>query len=689
MVNGLYIASAAPGAGKSLVVLGIVDALHRHVGRLGVFRPLIDGSENRRDPVLSLLRRRYQLGARQCRGGFPLTAAVTGLVPGDQGELLTAALGIYGRMSRACDAIVVDGSDLRGPDPGREFELNCLLASNLGLPVVAVVGGAGLSPRQTGQAVTAAVRQFGAARCSLLGIVANRVRPEDESQVEAEMGVSAAGVLSYVIPEVPGISTPTVADVASSLHLRSMWGSNEWDRDIRQLRVGGMNADDFLVTLASGDLVVVPGDRTDVILACVASALSPDLPSPAGIILTDGLRPAPNVVKLLERAPFPVFTGKADLYSTAKRVSTVRSEIHTGESRKLAAALGIWSRKVDEAELLEQLALPRPTAVTPLRFFNDLIERARHHKRHVVLAEGEELRIVRAAEILRRRDVCDLTLLGKAATINQLAAVHGVDLGGVHIIDPAAAPDRERFAREYCRLRTHKGMILERAREIMLDPAYFGTMMVHLGMADGMVSGAAHTTANTIRPALEFIKGHDPHDVISSVFFMLFPDRVLVYGDCAVVPDPTAGQLAQIAVASADTAARFGVQPRIAMLSYSTGQSGAGTSVEKVRQATELVKAARPDLPVEGPIQYDAAVDAGVASAKLPSSVVAGKATVLVFPDLNTGNNTYKAVEHSAGAVAVGPILQGLRKPINDLSRGSSVEDIINTVAITAIQAQR
>lgn len=247
---------------------------------------------------------------------------------------------------------------------------------------------------------------------------------------------------------------------------------------------------------------------------------------------------------------------------------------------------------------------------------------------------------------------------------------------------------RLRFAREYCRLRAHKGMILERAREVMLEPSYYATMMVHLGLADGMVSGATHTTANTIRPALEFVKGRNPRDVVSSVFFMLFPDKVLVYGDCAVVPDPTAEQLACIAVASADTAARFGVEPRIAMLSYSTGQSGAGTSVDKVRGATALVKAARPNLPVEGPIQYDAAVDADVASTKLPSSAVAGKATVFIFPDLNTGNSTYKAVEQSAGAVAVGPVLQGLRQPINDLSRGSTVEDIINTVAITAVQAQ-
>ncbi|UXM93525.1 phosphate acetyltransferase [Paenarthrobacter sp. JL.01a] len=688
MVQGLYVASAAPGTGKSLVLLGLVDMLHRHVGHLGVFRPLVNGQSIRKDPVVLLLRQLYQLGAPQCRGGSSLSGAMTGMEWKHADGLVAGALEIYSRMSLACDAIVVDGSDLRGPDPQREFELNAVLASNLGLPVMAVVGGGGQCPSQAGQAVASALRRFGAAHCSVLAVVVNRVEPGTESVVEAAVKMAAPDIPCFIIPEVPGISTPTVADIATSLRLRAITGSKQRDRDVRKVRVAGMNADAFLDVLDSGDLVVVAGDRTEVILACVASALSPDKAAPAGIILTDGLRPVPKVMNLLESAPFPVFSSRRDLSAIAQRALAVRSEIYTGETRKIAAAMGIWSRRVDEAGLLGQLALPRPSAITPLRFFNDLIERARKHQKHIVLAEGEDLRILRATEILRRRDVCRLTLLGNPAAIRALATTHGLDIADVPIVDPVASPDEERFAREYCRLRAHKGMILERAREVMLEPSYYATMMVHLGLADGMVSGATHTTANTIRPALEFVKGRNPRDVVSSVFFMLFPDKVLVYGDCAVVPDPTAEQLACIAVASADTAARFGVEPRIAMLSYSTGQSGAGTSVDKVRGATALVKAARPDLPVEGPIQYDAAVDADVASTKLPSSAVAGKATVFIFPDLNTGNSTYKAVEQSAGAVAVGPVLQGLRKPINDLSRGSTVEDIINTVAITAVQAQ-
>jgi phosphate acetyltransferase len=688
MVQGVYIASAGPGSGKSLAVLGLVDALHRHAGRLGFFRPLIAGSAVKKDPVVLLLRRLYELDAARSKVGTSTTLALAEILSGHQDELATQVLGIYSRLSRICDAVVVDGSDLKGPDPTAEFELNAMLARNLGLPVLAVLGGPGIPPAGIGDSVVSALRQFKAARCPMLAVVVNRVEPGTEGRVEQTLREAAAGVPCYVIPEVAEISTPTIADIAESLKLATGSGSTEWDRDVRRFRVAGMNADDFLLTSEAGDLVMVPGDRTDVILACLASALAPDAPSPAGIILTDGLQPSPGVMRLLNGAPFPVFRERGDLFSVARRAAGVRSEIHTGEKRKLAAALGLWSRCVVEADLLRHLALPRPSTVTPLRFFNDLIERARQRKRHVVLCEGEDLRILRAAEILRRRDVCDLTLLGRPEFVHELAAIHGIDLGELPVIDPAVSPDREGFAREYCKLRAHKGVIIERAREIMLDAAYFGTMMVQLGLADGMVSGAAHTTANTIRPALEFIKGSDPTDVVSSVFFMLFPDRVLVYGDCAVVPDPTSDQLARIAIASAATADRFGVEPRVAMLSYSTGESGTGAAVDKVREATALVRAARPGLPVEGPIQYDAAVDTGIATAKLPSSPVAGTATVFIFPDLNTGNNTYKAVEQSAGAIAVGPVLQGLRKPINDLSRGSTVEDIINTVAITAVQAQ-
>jgi phosphate acetyltransferase len=317
-----------------------------------------------------------------------------------------------------------------------------------------------------------------------------------------------------------------------------------------------------------------------------------------------------------------------------------------------------------------------------------LLERARANRQHIVLPEGDDERILRAASTLLSRQVVDLTLLGVESQVRAQATALGLDIDRADVIDPRTSELVEPFAAEYTRLRAHKGMTLERARDIVRDVSYFGTMMVHTGHADGMVSGAAHSTAHTITPSFQIIKTAPGTESVSSVFFMCLADRVLVYGDCAVIPDPTVEELADIAVSSADTAAQFGIEPRVAMLSYSTGESGTGADVDKVRAATALVKERRPDLSVAGPIQYDAAVDASVGEAKLPGSDVAGRATVFIFPDLNTGNNTYKAVQRSAGAVAVGPVGQGLNKPVNDLSRGATVRDIVNTVAITAIQAQ-
>jgi phosphate acetyltransferase len=328
------------------------------------------------------------------------------------------------------------------------------------------------------------------------------------------------------------------------------------------------------------------------------------------------------------------------------------------------------------------------TVVTPLMFEYGLLDRARQHPQHIVLPEGSDDRILRAASTLLRRGVAKLTILGDEGEVRGRAAELGLDISGANILSTFNEELRERFATEYVKLRAYKGMTMETARDTVTDVSYFGTMMVHLGLADGMVSGAAHTTAHTIRPSFEIIKTKPEVSIVSSVFLMCLEDRVLVYGDCAVNPDPDATQLADIAISSAATAAQFGIDQRIAMLSYSTGSSGSGVDVDKVRAATALVVQRRPDLAVDGPIQYDAAVDVAVGKSKMPDSEVAGRATVFIFPDLNTGNNTYKAVQRSAGAVAIGPVLQGLRKPINDLSRGALVHDIVNTVAITAIQAQ-
>jgi phosphate acetyltransferase len=423
----------------------------------------------------------------------------------------------------------------------------------------------------------------------------------------------------------------------------------------------------------------------------LASRLSAGYPNVSGLVLTGGLQPEPQILRLLDgfgsNLP-PIFSVAADTYTTARKVNGVVPVIRPDSERKIAAALGVFETSVDLAELENRIAVTRSDRVTPLMFEYELIERARADRKRIVLPEGTDERILEAAQLLVRRAAVDVVLLGDGDEVASRAASLGVDLEGVTIVDPAAPDLHEDYAARYHELRSHRGVTEEVARDTMLDVNYFGTMMVHTGEADGMVSGAAHTTASTIRPAFEFIRTKPGVTVVSSVFLMLLADRVLVYGDCAVNPDPDAEQLADIAVSSAETAATFGIPARVAMLSYSTGESGSGAAVDKVRRACELARERRPDLVIDGPLQYDAAVDASVAQAKRPDSDVAGQATVFIFPDLNTGNNTYKAVQRSAGAVAIGPVLQGLNKPVNDLSRGCQVSDVVNTVAITAVQAQ-
>jgi len=394
------------------------------------------------------------------------------------------------------------------------------------------------------------------------------------------------------------------------------------------------------------------------------------------------------LIRGLRNTQLPVLLVETGTYQTAINVSNVASAITPRSFRKIETARILFEEHIDANVIRSGISAPRTERMTPQLFLHSLIEKARSERRRIVLPEGTEDRILRAVDSLSRRNVVDLTLLGDEDEIRDRADKLKIQLDGVEVINPATSDRLDGYAACYQELRRHKGVTLEAAREMMQDATYFGTMMVHRGDAHGMVSGSINTTAHTVRPAFEFIKTRDGFSLVSSVFFMCLPDRVLVYGDCAVNPNPTAEQLAEIAIASADTAAAFGIEPRVAMLSYATGQSGTGADVDKVRTATELARQRRPDLAIDGPLQYDAAVDAGVARTKLPDSSVAGRATVFIFPDLNTGNNTYKAVQRSAGAIAVGPVLQGLRKPVNDLSRGCTVPDIVNTVAITAIQAQ-
>jgi phosphate acetyltransferase len=693
VARSVYLTGLSAGGGKSTVALGVAELFSRRVRRLGAFRPL---TRDATDPIVELLRARYGLPAAGAGVGPSYRDAARLAGDGRTDELVGTVVERYRAVERECDAVVVIGTDF-GRDTGDphgepglpdELALNLRIAGELGAAVLPVVDGHGRSAAEIAAAARSAYHSVADQRGTVVAVLANRVPPAERDA--ALSAASGLGVPVYAVPDVPAVSAPTVAEVATALDATPLLGASPaaLGRDVLDIVVGGATVPTFLDYLSDGCLVITPGDRADLIVAAVAAHTSGQA-AIAGLVLTLGVPPDPRVVALVRRfeAELPVISVRLDSYDTVAALAGLEGRLTADHPRKVDAALGAFESSVDVAELSARLDVARSSRVTPMMFEYELIERARANRRHVVLPEGGEERILRAAEILLRRGVCALTLLGDPQEVSRRARELGLDLADAEVVDPAASQWREEFAAQYAKLRAHKGVTLDAAYDLVGDVNYFGTMMVHTGRADAMVSGCVHPTADTIRPAFEIIKTSAGVSIASSVFFMCLADRVLVYGDCAINPDPDPQQLADIAISSADTAARFGVQPRVAMLSYSTGGSGHGAEVDKVAGATALVRSRRPDLPVEGPIQYDAAVDPTVAATKLPGSAVAGHATVFVFPDLNTGNNTYKAVQRSAGAVAVGPVMQGLRRPVNDLSRGATVADIVSTVAITAIQA--
>jgi phosphate acetyltransferase len=676
-----------PQSGKSIVALGVGELLSGRVERLGFFRPIV-ASPDEPDPQIELMRSRYRLSASPAEM-YGLTEAVASAT-GDYEVLRARVVEAYKALERTCDFVVCEGTDFTGAAPALDFGLNADLANELGAPVLVVVK-AGSTPAATDAAVRVARESLAHKGCTIFGVVVNRVNPDDMDEVAAllEKGAADGAEPVFMIPEDPALACPTVAEVAQALGATRLSGRPEaLQREVQDVRVGAMSVEHFIDVLIENALVIVPGDRPDILVATIASTVSPEIPSVAGVVLTGGYPLGDSVRRLLERAPFAVLESPQLTHEVAAAVETVRPLIRSGDERKIARALGLFEASVDSTELGRRIAVERPRRMTPIMFEYELIERARASVKHIVLPESDDDRVLSAADILLRRGVVRLTILGDPDRVRARAAELGADLEDVEILNPLDSPLREEYAAAFFELRKHRGVTEEAALDALADPSYFGTMMVQSGAVDGMVSGAAHTTAETIRPAFQIIGARDGVSVVSSVFLMCLSDRVLVYGDCAVNPKPDPDQLADIAISSAETAGEFGIDPSIAMLSYSTGESGKGEDVDAVRRATDVVRERRPDLKVEGPIQYDAAVDATVAKLKLPESEVAGHATVFVFPDLETGNVAYKAVQRSANAVAIGPVLQGLRRPVNDLSRGCTVTDIVNTVAITAIQAQ-
>lgn len=695
MAKNLYIATTSPKSGKSVVVLGMMEMLLRNIEKVGFFRPIInyDHKPESVDRDINLVTEHFQPGIEYTDAyAYTIDEANSLISAGKHEELLEGILEKYKAIEQRFEFVLIEGTDFEGVTSAFEFDINADIATNLDAPVMLVQNGRAEDIDHIISATRIALESFEDKGLFIVGTIINRVEPAQIDGLINGLKKEFKGhsSLFYAMPENETLGNPSLQDIVKELNAEVLFGEQHLHWHAHHYVVAAMQLRHFIPYLKDGSLVITPGDRADIILGSLISAKSIDHPKIAGIVLTGGQLPEESITGLITGLTdtVPILSVQEDTFKVTQRLTSIQASIRPGDERMIATALGTFNNHVDPLELAEKVKLARSAKVTPKMFEYRIIEAARAAGKHIVLPEGTEDRILRAAEILTRREVVKITLLGNPKEIRKrINLLHLNKLDEVSIIDPVESEHFEDYVQTYFEARQHKGITLENARDTMSDASYYATMMVHKGHADGMVSGSVNTTQHTIRPAFEFVRTKPGFSIVSSIFFMCLPDKVLVYGDCAVNPNPNAEQLAEIAIASADTAAGFNIEPRVAMLSYSTGASGKGAEVEKVREATAIARERAPHLKIEGPIQYDAAIEPSVASTKMPDSEVAGKATVLIFPDLNTGNNTYKAVQRSANAVAIGPVLQGLNKPVNDLSRGCTVPDIVNTIAITAIQA--
>ncbi len=693
MTKALYIATLASHSGKSLVVLGLMRLLLGKMARVGYFRPVIDdikseGLDNHIHTVIS----HFNLNLKP-EDVYAMTQSqvVELFNDGKPGDILDIIIDKYKRLEEAFDFVLVEGSDFASEGSILEFDLNIDIAKNLGIPAILVDNAKGKTLEEFCGNLESAVNSYEQKGIDVLGVVANKVRPENLQLVKNRLLEELEGkTIPFVVPRVNNLSHPTIKEIVDALKGEVLFGEESLNNQTGSFGVGAMRLHNYLTYLRDNCLVITPGDRSDIILGALQANLSENYPTISGILLTGGIVPEEPILQLLKgfEAKVPIISVQQATFEATYAVGNIRSKIYAESKQKIATSIALFNQHIDGELLLQRLDTYVPNGLTPRMFQYNLLQRAKKHKKHIVLPEGEDARILEAAIELKALDIVEITLLGNKEQIEKKAMTLGVDISNLAIINPAEAEHFEAYATTFYELRKHKGVNMDMARDSMHDVSYFGTMMVYQGHADGMVSGAVHTTQHTIRPALQFVKTKPGIGVVSSIFFMCLEDRVSVFGDCAINPNPTAEQLAEIAISSAASAEAFGITAKIAMLSYSSGSSGQGEDVERVRKATEIVKEKAPQLQIEGPIQYDAAVDPLVGKSKLPDSQVAGQASVLIFPDLNTGNNTYKAVQRETGALAIGPVLQGLNKPVNDLSRGCTVDDVFNTVVVTAIQAQ-
>ena len=695
MIKTVFIASTEPHSGKSIISIGLVNMLLGKAQKIGYFKPIISQSQpQKKDDHIDTILSYFSLPVMyEDAFAFTWPDAMQQMETESQGEMLDTIIRKYKYLEGKYDFTVVEGTDYLGEGSAFEFEINVQIAKNLRAPVIVVIPGEDKTTSQVVNGVFTAVHNFEARELQVLAVVANKINPGFVKDIEDLLKPQLSpGILLTVIPEDKGLKSPTMKEISDKLNGKLLFGKDLLTNHADHFVTGAMQVPNFLNYLKENVLIVTPGDRGDIIISALQANLSTSYPKVAGIILTAGYEPEEPILKLINglQTVVPIIAVATGTFETSNDIGAIRSKITADNTKKIQLAIDTFNKYIDIAELDKQLITFKPSGITPRMFQYQLMEWAKSAKKHIVLAEGTDERILKATARLVSQGIVDITLIGKAEEIHSIINRLNInlDLAKVKIVFPVDDERYNDYANTLYELRKSKNVTLEMARDLMTDVSYFGTMMVYKGDADGMVSGAVNTTLHTIKPALQFIKTKPGISLVSSVFFMCLPDRVSVFGDCAVNPNPTAEELAEIAISSADSSRRFGIEPRVAMLSYSSGTSGEGEDVEKVRHATEIVREKRPDLKVEGPIQYDAAVDPVIGQSKLPGSEVAGRASVLIFPDLNTGNNTYKAVQRETGALAIGPMLQGLKKPVNDLSRGCTVDDVFNTVIITAIQCQ-
>jgi phosphate acetyltransferase len=695
MNKAIYIATSEQNSGKSIVTLGLMSMLIGKTAKVGYFRPIIEdieegGFDNHIETVLG----HFGLDIA-FEDAFAITKSklIKKKNKGKIGEVLDLIIEKYKKLEERFDFILVEGTGFSGEGTVIELDMNVLIAKNLGIPTIIVGSGVGKTLEELLDSLYLAYDSFKVKDVEVLAVIANKVQPENITLVTNGLLKTLPNtVMVSSIPMIYHLNNPTVQEIVKELGAKVLFGEAHLNNQTGNFSVGAMQLRNYLLHLKENSLVITPGDRADIILGALQANESINYPTISGIVLTGNILPEISILKLIEglSTVVPIIAVEEGTYYITNKIGGIKSKIYANNKQKIEISIATFEKYMDVDTLSEKLITFEADGMTPKMFQYNLVKRARQHRKHIVLPEGNDDRILAAASRLLEMDVVDISIIGNKKQIENKIIELGLnfDFSKIKIINPIESEYYDDYVNTYFELRKAKNVTLGMAKDLMEDVSYFGTMMVYKGHADGMVSGAAHTTQHTILPALQFIKTKPNSSVVSSVFFMCLEDRVSVFGDCAINPNPTAEQLAEIAISSADSSLAFGIEPKIAMLSYSSGFSGKGDEVDKVRAATEIVRQKRPDLKIEGPIQYDAAVDMTVGKSKLPNSEVAGQASVLIFPDLNTGNNTYKAVQRETGALAIGPMLQGLNKPVNDLSRGCTIDDIINTVVITAIQAQ-